>query len=202
MLMFVLLFQAAQNTPIAPAAPQVQVQQDPKGALEPAQLLKVKRILVDSFGDDPTSKEVQSMIVSALVSSKRFVVTENREHADAILKGVALEKTSQEVHSYHEGTAVHTAGGDLNGGFAARGAATSDSSMNTETVDRARLAVRLVNLDGDVIWTTTQESKGAKYKGAAADAVDLCVKQLVKDITRLDNTSSNQASTPGQTAVR
>ncbi len=59
-----------------------------------AELLKVKRIYVDSFGDDAISKEMQSMIVSSLVSSKRFKVTENRDRADAILKGATLEKTS------------------------------------------------------------------------------------------------------------
>ena len=32
------------------------------------------------------------MIVSALVATKRFKVTENRDRADAILKGVALRK--------------------------------------------------------------------------------------------------------------
>ena len=43
-------------------------------------------IYVDSLGDDAISKEMQSMIVSALVASKRFKVTETRERADAILK--------------------------------------------------------------------------------------------------------------------
>ena len=33
------------------------------------------------------------MVVSALVASKRFVVTENRDRADATLRGVALENT-------------------------------------------------------------------------------------------------------------
>ena len=93
------------------------------------------------------------MIVSALVASKRFVVTENRDRADAVLKGVALEKTSQEVHAFGEGTAVGGAhgaqhgeisgsvvngtgsvSGTSNGGFAAQHAAISDSSVNTETI--------------------------------------------------------------------
>jgi len=38
-----------------------------------AVLLKVKRIYVESFGDDIISKELQSMIVSALVATKRFM---------------------------------------------------------------------------------------------------------------------------------
>ena len=152
-------------------------------------LLKIKRIFVDSFGDDATSKEVQSMIVSALVSTNQFTVTENRERADAILKGVALEKTSQELHAYSEGTAV----GARNGA-----AAIKDSSANTETIHEAKVGIRLVNPDGDVIWTSTQESKGGKYKGAGADAADRCIKQLLRDIDKVKSAaSSGSAPTSG-----
>ncbi|MGA2424113.1 MAG: hypothetical protein ABSG07_08930 [Terriglobales bacterium] len=152
---------------------------------DPAALLKVKRIFVDSFGDDAISKEVQSMVVSSLVATTEFKVTENRERADAILKGVAIEKTSQELHAYSEGTAVASRNG---------GAAIKDSSANTETIQDAKIAVRLVDLNGDVIWTSTQESKGAKYKGSSADAADKCVKQLLRDVEKLKN-KSTQPST-------
>ncbi len=169
---------------------------------DPTALLKVKRIYVESFGDDIISKELQSMIVSSLVTTKRFKVTENRERADAILKGVALEKTSQELHAYGEATSVGgasggghseisgsggTISGSSSGGFVARHMGTSDSSVNTETVNEARVAIRLVNPDGDVIWTSTQESKGAKYKGASADVADRCVKQLLHDVEKLES---------------
>jgi hypothetical protein len=151
-----------------------------------------------------------------LVATKRFKVTENRDKADAILKGVALEKSSQEVHAYGEGTSVGTAGGgshseisgaggvisgSSNGGFAAQHMGINDSSLNTETINEARIAVRLVNPDGDVIWTSTQESKGAKYKGASADVADKCVKQLLRDLDKLENPSSASPSLPASTAA-
>jgi hypothetical protein len=47
-------------------------------------------------------------------------------------------------------------------------------------------AARLVNPDGDVIWTSTQESKGAKYKGASADVADKIIKQLLHDLEKLE----------------
>jgi curli biogenesis system outer membrane secretion channel CsgG len=174
-------------------------------------LLKVRRIYVDSFGDDIISKELQSMIVSALVASKEFKVTENRERADAVLKGVALENTSQEVHAYGEATSVGAAGGgghseisgsggnisgSSSGGFVARHMGTQDSSLNTETIHEARIAIRLVNPDGDVIWTSTQESKGAKYKSASADVADMCVKQLLRDIAKLKTTDAAPSTKP------
>jgi curli biogenesis system outer membrane secretion channel CsgG len=173
------------------------------------QLNAVRRIFVESFGEDLISKEMQSMIVSSLVAAKQFKVTENRDRADAILKGVALEKTSQEVHAFGEGTAVGSAAGghqasisggngsvsgSSSGGFVAHSLGINDSSLNTETIDQARIAVRLVNSDGDVIWTTTQESKGAKYKGAGADVADMCVKQLLRDVAKLEGTPSTLQS--------
>jgi curli biogenesis system outer membrane secretion channel CsgG len=218
--------QASKTTSPSPTASSTVAENKEDKESTSSELLKVKRIYVDSFGEDPISKEVQSMIVSALVDTKRFKVTENRERADAILKGVALEKTSQEVHGYGESTAVGgasgahhgevsgtvvngagTVSGSSSGGFVAHHAGISDSSVNTETIDHARVAVRLVNSDGDVIWTSTQESRGAKYKGASADVADKCVKQLLHDVEKLERaanpqgsaSSTSTASTPGKT---
>jgi curli biogenesis system outer membrane secretion channel CsgG len=219
-----LLWQVAsvpQATP-APAAASVAtpVKQASPDVDDPMALLKVKRIYVDSFGDDIISKELQSMILSSLVATKRFKVTENRDKADAVLKGVALEKTSQEVHAYGEATSVGGAAGGAHssisgsggtfsgssgGGFVARHMGTSDSSLSTETIDDARVAIRLVNPDGDVIWTTTQESKGAKYKGASADVADQCIKQLIRDVTKLETasgSSSGSATTASDSSTR
>lgn len=169
-----------------------------------AKLLKVKRIYIDSFGDDAISKQLQAMVIDALTQSKRFIVTENKDKADAILKGTGLEKTSQELHAIGEATSVAGASGgehgsvngsvvngngsisgSRSGGFIARQMGTADSQASTETIDDARLAVRLVSSDGDVIWTATKESKGAKYKGASADVADQIVKQLLWDLDKL-----------------
>lgn len=179
-----LLLQAAANSPAAkPPVTQAAIAATKDGDTtdDPTALLKVKRIYVESFGDDIISKELQSMIVSSLVATKRFKVTENHERADATLKGVAIAASSNELHAYSEGT------------LAGR-AAISDSSAHTETVEAAKLSVRLVDPAGDVIWTSTQESKGAKYKGASADVADKCVKQLLHDIEKLQSAGPSQAT--------
>jgi len=198
-----LMLQAAQSPPAAtPVAPQTTTaaKEASPEADDPSALLKVKRIYVDSFGDDIISKELQSMVVSSLVASKRFKVTENRERADAVLKGVALEKTSQELHATSESTSVGTAAGGANSDVATFGAARAgigDSSLHTQTINEARIAIRLVSPVGDVIWTTTQESKGAKYKGASADVADMCVKQLLRDVSKLEgSTATSPAPAP------
>lgn len=198
-----LLLQTPQSTaptpkpaeaPVTAVAKMVAVEDDTP--LE-QRLLKVKRIYVESFGDDAVSKQIQAFIVSSLTETKRFVVTENKERADAVLKGAGLEKTSQEVHAYNDSTAAGgaagghsaswgTSGGSASGGFASRAAAISDSSLNTETIDHASIGVRLIDRDGDVIWTTSQESKGAKYKGASADVAEKVVKQLIRDLEKAE----------------
>jgi hypothetical protein len=41
-----------------------------------------------------------------------------------------------------------------------------------------------VNKDGDVIWSTTQESLGGKFRGASADVADKITRQLTADYER------------------
>jgi hypothetical protein len=174
-----------------------------------SKLLNVTRIYIDDFGSETTAKQIQAMVINSLSESKRFIITENRERADAVLKGTALEKSSQEFHSLSDkaAAAVSRGGhsGEVNGSFSngtgsvsgsSRGYSTGsavaadDSTASTETINDARVAVRLVAADGDVVWTCTQESKGAKYKGASADVADKVVKQLLRDLDKLQIVSA------------
>jgi hypothetical protein len=85
-----------------------------------------------------------------------------------------------------EGTSVHTQ---------RAGAAINESSHSTELIDEARLAVRLAMREtGDVLRSTTQESKGARYKGANADAADKVVKQLLRDLDKLREERARDSS--------
>jgi curli biogenesis system outer membrane secretion channel CsgG len=165
-----------------------------------SKVLKVRRIYVESFGDDKTSKILQAMVINSLTASKRFIVTENKDKADAVLKGTAIEKTSQEVHATGERTAVagaaeaisgsaNRSSASVSGASVAHAAGIEDSQLSTETIDRAAVAVRLVAADGDLIWATTQESKGAKFKGASSDVADKVVRQLLHDIEKLEKDS-------------
>ena len=69
-------------------------------------------------------------------------------------------------------------------GAASVGIGLDESEKISERKHEAMAAVRLINTDGDVIWSTTQESLGAKFKGASADVADKVVKQLLADIER------------------
>jgi hypothetical protein len=64
------------------------------------------------------------------------------------------------------------------------GAGENESSRIAERKHEASAAVRLVNKEGDVIWSTTQESTGGKFRGASADVSDKITRQLVSDFER------------------
>jgi len=65
------------------------------------------------------------------------------------------------------------------------GVGESESTNIHERKHEAMATVRLVNKDGDVMWSTTQESNGAKFRGASADVADKITKQLTADVERL-----------------
>jgi hypothetical protein len=64
------------------------------------------------------------------------------------------------------------------------GAGDSESSHSVERRHEANAAVRLVTKDGDVIWSTTQESMGGKFRGASSDVADKITKRLTEDYER------------------
>ena len=195
---------ADSTSPLAkPASPEV------NATVLNAKLLTVTRIYVDDFGSDPVAKQIQAMVINSVSESKRFIITENKDKADAILKGTALEKTSQEFHglsdkavaaSSHSGASDSISGSSSGGTASISGSGhafhigslvgADDSTASTETINDARVAVRLVAADGDVIWSTTQESRGAKYKGASADVADKVVKKLMIDLDKLQTSTA------------
>lgn len=140
-------------------------------------LLNMHRICVEIPGDDKASKQLEAMVINALDESKRFIITEDCDKADAKLKGVSTEQVHQESHSSSESVGLGGTGQSAN---------LSDSSHDTETIYDVHFAVRLVDTkERIVIWSTTQESKGAKYKSAGSDAADKVVKRLIWDLDAL-----------------
>jgi hypothetical protein len=64
--------------------------------------------------------------------------------------------------------AIPRSGYGSRAGSAGVGYGDNESGHSTERRREAIASVRLVNRDGDVIWSTTQESIAAKYGGASA----------------------------------
>lgn len=196
-LLVVLLATPGETAPAAkPPAPPSAVEDD-----NLRQLLTLRRVFVDRFGGGETAAQMRDMVISSLQNSKLFVVTENPDRADAILRGSAEDLVFNEVHTSSDSLNAHgnvsVSQGDgssaLRGGRgtydrSARsmgvGAGESESSHSVERRHEANASVRLVNKDGDVIWSTTQESQGGKFRGSSADVADKITKRLLEDYER------------------
>jgi hypothetical protein len=154
-----------------------------------AQILTVKRVYVDKLTGGETAAQMRDLIISSLQGTKLFVLTENLERADAVLRGAAEDLVYTDTFQSSDAVDLRTSIGTgsrstrtrgLSGGIGDR-----ESSDIRERKHEALAAVRLVNKDGDVIWSTTQESSGAKFRGASADVADKISRALVAEVERL-----------------
>ena len=154
------------------------------------QLLQIRRVYVDHLTGGETAAQMRDILLSSLESSKLFVLTENPERADATLKGAAEDLVFTEVHTSSDslnarsnfGTGRTTSSSrGVNAGF---GVGENESEHSSERRHEAVAAVRLVNKEGDVIWATTQESLGAKFRGASTDVADKITSRLKEDFAR------------------
>jgi hypothetical protein len=185
----VFLLMAATDPPTDPAA----IEQESLG-----QLLTVRRVFIDRFAGGETAAQMRDMILSGFQNTKLFVVTENQERADAFLRGSAEDLVFTDEHTASD--SIHaqanlskssstsysgrTSGREQDGKSQGVDFGDSESTHSLERRHEAVAAVRLVTKDGDVIWSTTQESLGGKFHGASADVADKITKKLLEDYDR------------------
>ena len=154
------------------------------------QLLSVKRVHVDRITGGETAAQMRDLVISSLQGAKIFILTENPDRADAFLRGAAEDlvftdtfQTSENVN-LRANIGARGTGSNRTSGVGA-GVGENESSNIHERKHEALATVRLVNKDGDVIWSTTQESTGAKFRGASADVADKITRALVAEMDRL-----------------
>jgi hypothetical protein len=154
------------------------------------QLLGVRRVYVDRLTGGETAAQMREILISSLEGMKLFILTENPERADAVMHGGAEDLVFTEVHNSSDSINAHAnlgSGGSSRGsrgGFGGLGFGDNDSEHTSERRHEALAAVRLVNKDGDVIWSTTQESLGAKFRGSSADVAEKITSRLKEDFER------------------
>jgi len=158
-------------------------------------LPEVKRIYVaELIGTEASA--LRELIIASLASSKLFVLTENADRADAILKGAADDHVFTDIHDVEEGVSTRQSGGKSSSGttlksggvYAGLSVSDNESHHSRERKHEAYAAVRLCNINGDVLWSTTQESQGAKFKGASADVAAKVAHQLTLDMEKARRT--------------
>lgn len=158
------------------------------------QLPSVTRVYVEKFGGGESAAQLRDMIIASVQRLKVFVLTESPDRADAVLRGSGEDLVFTDV--FQSGDSI-TARAGLSLG---RGSSTSRSGRDSiglqgsvgdnenmrvqERKHEASASVRLVNRGGDVIWSTTQESQGAKFRSASADVADKVARQLFQDLER------------------
>jgi hypothetical protein len=105
--------------------------------------------------------------------AKLFILTENQEKADAILRGAAEDLVFTETHSSSDGINALANIGTGPSTISSRsqyggvGVGENESEFSTAQPPEALAAVRLVSKEEEVIWSTTQESLGARFRGAS-----------------------------------
>jgi hypothetical protein len=167
-----------------------------------SQLLTIQRVYVDRLTGGETAAQMRDLIISSLQGSKLFILTENQERADVFLKGAAEDLIytddfeSSDSLDIRGGGSASTRSGRISTSVGSTTSPDSTHSINLSAGEKessnikerkheALATVRLVNKDGDVIWSTTQESNGAKFRGASADVAEKITRQLTAEIDRL-----------------
>lgn len=159
------------------------------------QLALIRRVYVEPLGGGQSSDQMRDMIIAALQRSGLFTITEDKDRADATLRGSSDDKIFNEEHTTSDSIGLNASTGassstknyesgassSRNGGL---GINERENSHIQERRHEASASLRLVNSDGDVIWSSTQESGGAKFHGAMADVADKIVRQLVEDMRK------------------
>ena len=155
-------------------------------------LVTMKKVFIDRFGGGQTAPQIRDMVISALENAHMFQITENEERADVILRGSGEDLVFTDHHTSSDDLSIHASAGRSglnydgvrNADQSGVGIGEKESSSIVERKHEASVSVRLVNRDGDVIWSATKESLGGKFRGASSDVADKIAKQLIQDIEK------------------
>lgn len=160
------------------------------GAQTASPLAQVKRVYVAALTGHSGADTLRDLIIASVNATKLFVLTDDPDRADAVLKGAAEEKAYEDTFDSNDSLNTRNGGGQggsfsrSGAGYLSLGAGESESHHIKERKHEAYAAVRLCSKDGDVIWSTTQESLGAKFRGAGADVAAKIAKQLSFDVQK------------------
>jgi len=111
------------------------------------------------------------------------VYTDTYNNSDSTNVRGSSNDTSRSSDSSRAGANSNNAANSIARG-SSLGLGENQSSNIKERKHEAMATVRLVSKDGDVLWSTTQESGGAKFHGASADVADRIAKQLMAEFDR------------------
>ncbi len=167
----------------------------------PPELPSLKRVYIERLVGNDSADRIRELIIASLHNSKLFVITEDVERCDAILRGAADEQVYMEQFQSSDGVDMRAGIGAgtrsiKTTGLSARGISVGvgdNEALNIhERKHEAMATVRLVSRAGDVIWSTTQESEGGKFRGAGADVAEKVTKRLIEDMAKAKQGASTE----------
>ncbi|MCC6265629.1 MAG: hypothetical protein IT169_18810 [Bryobacterales bacterium] len=159
----------------------VAIAEAPDSPKPPVQALRqVKRLCVEDFDGGENARQLRALLIAEIHRLGAFVMTENPKSADAFLRGFAEDLVFTERHGRDESISGRASGSISTGGYTRNRAGVSRSEgASSQVRDRsetrrheASLSVRIVNADGDVLWSESAESRGGKFRSAGAEVAD------------------------------
>jgi hypothetical protein len=188
----------------SPAAPPAENRPGPSALDEQlVKLLAVRTVHVDELRGADGREQIRDMLIGSLQRTGLFILTEDQEQADAYLRGSAEDLVFTEVYRQRDGIQVRgSASGSARDSeeseFHANsfGVGDTDENYRREQKHEAVAAVRLVLRSGEVVWSTTQESAGAKYRGPAADVAEKVAKELLRAHSRARELAQSNKAAP------
>ena len=162
-----------------------------------AELLSVRRIYVAELNGGKAAEALRELLISSLNATRLFILTDNPDRADAILKGAADDHGFTDTFDVKEGITGRVGSGRASGNLSGFSGSTAGVSIGDteshnikERKHEAYAAVRLCGRDGDVLWATTEESQGGKFRGASADVAAKVARDLTLALSRAERAST------------
>jgi hypothetical protein len=158
---------------------------------------------------DYSAEAIRQLIISTLEQTHLFLLTDNPDRADVTLRGAANDTAFTDTFDTQESVNSRGGGGGSSGHaspstrlssstiYGNLAAGDNDSQHIREHKHEAYATVRLCNRDGDVIWATTQESRGAKFHSASADVAEKVSRQLQADFAKAVHEKDKPAEPTG-----
>lgn len=154
-------------------------------------LVTIRRVYVAQLTGGAGADALRELLISSLNNTRLFVMTDNESRADAVLKGAADDAAFTDTFDSDKSLNDHTNAGLYGGASSSKSKSTGgyggisvgerEAHHIKERKHEAYAAVRLCSKTGDVLWSTTQESLGGKFKGASADVAAKIARQLAAD---------------------
>lgn len=139
------------------------------------QLATVRTLYVETLNGEG-AEPIRDMLIGAFQRLGLVRITENEADADAVLRGSAEDLIFQDYSRFRDGFDARGAvsssrreSGESDYGSSSFGVGDTETATVRRRRHEAVAAVRIVMRSGEVVWSSTQESDGAKFRGSSAD---------------------------------